>query len=67
MKTIEELQDENTMLQRRIRTQDNLIAYYRADTYSVRRRNHFLVLANRIYVSAIITISIGFVVCLLLL
>lgn len=67
MKTIEELQDENLMLQRRVRTQDNLIAYYRADNYSVRRRNHFLVMANRIYMSAIIIVCIGFVVCLLLL
>ena len=57
-----ELLEQLRMLTQRVRTQDTLLNYYRADNYSIRRRNHFLVIANRIYViTAILLIVLGVV------
>ena len=57
-----ELLEQTRKLTQRITTQDTLLNYYRADNYSIRRRNHFLVIANRIYViTAILLIVLGVV------
>lgn len=67
MKTIEELQQENKALQYKLNILSRIIEYNNAECYSLRKHNHFLVLANRIYVAAIVIVIIGFIVGLLLL